>query len=167
MRKKILMYGILGILSLGTATGVYAANKNTVNTDTTIAQAGQNEETDDTETNVKDVTGNDAEENDAEVNDAEEKDVEVNDAEENDAEVNDSEETAVTNVDVKLTEKEATKIALDSVDKASKVIKVELEDENGAIVYTFDISSNNKKMEVNVDANTGKIVSGNDDQEEN
>lgn len=58
---------------------------------------------------------------------------------------------------VKLTEKGATKIALEKVPGTIK--EVELEDEDGTIVYEFEIlSTDGTQNEVKVDAQTGKIV---------
>ena len=68
-------------------------------------------------------------------------------------------------VKVKLSEDEAVAIAAESVDANAKVIYVELEDENGTIVYSVEMAQNGKKFEVNVDANSGKIIKSGEDVE--
>ncbi len=68
-------------------------------------------------------------------------------------------------VKVKLSEDEAVAIAAESVDANAKVIYVELEDENGTIVYSVEMTQNGKKFEVNVDANSGKIIKSGEDVE--
>ncbi|RBP64390.1 putative membrane protein YkoI [Alkalibaculum bacchi] len=67
---------------------------------------------------------------------------------------------------VKLTEKGATKIALEKVPGTIK--EVELEDEDGTIVYEFEIlSTDGTQKDVKVDAQTGKVIKLEADNEEN
>ncbi|MBD7985721.1 PepSY domain-containing protein [Sporosarcina sp. Sa2YVA2] len=64
----------------------------------------------------------------------------------------------------KITEKAATKIALEKV--PGTIDEVELEDEDGTIVYEFEIvSADGTEQEVKVDAKTGKIVKVEADEE--
>ncbi len=73
----------------------------------------------------------------------------------------------ITDVNVKLTAAEASTIALNSADPNAKVVKVELENENGVWAYGIDMILNNKNIEVNVDANSGKILASDNNQEVN
>ena len=73
----------------------------------------------------------------------------------------------ITDVNVKLTAAEASTIALNSADPNAKVVKVELENENGVLAYGIDMILNNKNIEVNVDANSGKILASDNNQEVN
>ena len=56
----------------------------------------------------------------------------------------------------KLSMKKAEEIALTR--QSGHIKSSELEREHGRLIYSFDIERNNKVHEVNVDANTGKIV---------
>ena len=60
----------------------------------------------------------------------------------------------------KITQEEATKTALAKVPDG-KIKSVEIENENGKLIWSFDISMprSTSITEVQVDANTGKIVS--------
>jgi len=71
----------------------------------------------------------------------------------------------LTNVTVSLTEAEASQIAMDSV-VGGTVGKIELEDENGTIVYGVEINTNDQSLDVKVDANTGTILASDDDHED-
>lgn len=55
-----------------------------------------------------------------------------------------------------LSMKHAKRIAL--ARQSGHIKSAELEKEHGRLIYSFDIESNHKVHEVNVDANTGKIV---------
>ena len=57
---------------------------------------------------------------------------------------------------VKLTEDQARKIALKAA--AGDVIETELENEDGVMVYSFEIRAGGIVREVEVDANTGNIL---------
>ena len=61
---------------------------------------------------------------------------------------------------VKITREEATKTALAKVPKG-RIKAAELEKEHGRLIWSFDISmpKSTKITEIQVDANTGKIVS--------
>ena len=59
--------------------------------------------------------------------------------------------------EAKISMKHARTIALGRVHHG-KIESAELEREHGILIYSFDIERNNKVHEVNVDANTGKIV---------
>ena len=66
---------------------------------------------------------------------------------------------------VKITEEAATKIALEKV--PGTVQAVELEDENGTIVYGFDIvAKDGSQQEVKIDAQTGNVAKVEADHEE-
>jgi uncharacterized membrane protein YkoI len=209
MKKKMLTFGLIGLVSLGTTVGAFASTNNQGTTGdtnkTAIEQADDKEVNDDASiinANVKlteaeaatialssvdpnakvvkvelqDENGTFAYGIDMILNN---KKIEVNvDANtgvlikngtdsdtqgENDAES----ETVIVNANVKLTEAEASKIALSSADSNAKVVKVELQDENGTFAYGIDMIVNNKKLEVNVDANSGQIVASDNNQENN
>ena len=76
-------------------------------------------------------------------------------------------DTALANVTVALTEDQAKTIALDSIQNGS-FVSLELEDEDGVIVYGVEILSGNTENNVKVDANTGEILkteTGDDSEE--
>ena len=82
------------------------------------------------------------------------------------AEENDNQNQAELAKQAKITEEEATKTALEKV--PGTVNEVELEDEDGTIVYGFEIvSTDGTQQDVKVDAQTGKIVKVEADDEEN
>ena len=82
------------------------------------------------------------------------------------AEENDTQNQAELAKQAKITEEQATKIALEKV--PGTVNEVELEDENGTIVYGFEVvSTDGTQQDVKVDAQTGKIVKVEVDDEEN
>jgi len=55
-----------------------------------------------------------------------------------------------------LSMKQAKRVAL--ARQSGQIESAELEKEHGRLIYSFDIESNHKVHEVNVDASTGKIV---------
>jgi uncharacterized membrane protein YkoI len=126
MKKKMLTFGLIGLVSLGTTVGAFASTNNQGTTGDTNKTAIEQAD---------------------------------------DKEVND--DASIINANVKLTEAEAATIALSSVDPNAKVVKVELQDENGTFAYGIDMIVNNKKLEVNVDANSGQIVASDNNQENN
>lgn len=82
------------------------------------------------------------------------------------SEENDDDAT-LANVTVALTEDQAKTIALDSIQDGS-FVSIELEDEDGVIVYGVEILSGNTENDVKVDANTGEILkteTGDDSEE--
>ena len=82
------------------------------------------------------------------------------------AEENDTQNQVELAKQAKITEEQATKTALEKV--PGTVNEVELEDENGAIVYGFEVvSTDGTQQDVKVDAQTGKIVKVEVDDEEN
>ena len=82
------------------------------------------------------------------------------------AEENDTQNQAELAKQAKITEEQATKIALEKV--PGTVNEVELEDENGTIVYGIEVvSTDGTQQDVKVDAQTGKIVKVEADDEEN
>ena len=95
--------------------------------------------------------------------------VEVDDeenGEENDEEENDTQTQAELAKQAKITEEQATKTALEKV--PGTVNEVELEDENGTIVYGIEVvSTDGTQQDVKVDAQTGKIVKVEADDDEN
>ena len=85
---------------------------------------------------------------------------------ENDEEENDTQTQAELAKQAKITEEEATKIALEKV--PGTVNEVELEDENGTIVYGIEVvSTDGTQQDVKVDAQTGKVVKVEADDDEN
>lgn len=66
-------------------------------------------------------------------------------------------EDDLTNVVVSVTEQDAVKTALNSVQNAS-LVKKELEDEDGVIVYGVEVNDGNRLHDIKVDANTGVIL---------
>src|SRR4051794_17489675 len=81
-------------------------------------------------------------------------------------EENDAQEQAKLVKQAKITEKAATKTALEKV--PGTVHEVELEDEDGTIVYGIEIvAKDGSQQDVKVDAQTGKIVKVEADDEEN
>ncbi|MGE7666882.1 PepSY domain-containing protein [Ureibacillus composti] len=82
------------------------------------------------------------------------------------ADIQDSESQAELAKQAKITEQEATKIALEKV--PGTVDEVELENEDGLIVYEFEIvGEDGSEQDIEVDAKTGKIVKVEDDDGEN
>jgi uncharacterized membrane protein YkoI len=82
------------------------------------------------------------------------------------AEENDDQNQAELAKQAKITKEAATKTALEKV--PGTVNEVELEDEDGTIVYGFEIvSTDGTQQDVKVDAQTGKIVKVEADDEEN
>lgn len=81
------------------------------------------------------------------------------------AEKNDDQSQAELAKQVKITEEEATKAALEKVPGTVK--EVELEDEDGTIVYGIEVvSTDGSQQDVKVDAQTGKVVKVEADDEE-
>ena len=81
------------------------------------------------------------------------------------AEENDNQSQAELAIQAKITEEAATKTALEKV--PGTVNEVELEDEDGTVVYEFEITSTDgTQQDVKVDAKTGKIVKVEADDEE-
>jgi uncharacterized membrane protein YkoI len=56
----------------------------------------------------------------------------------------------------KISVEQAKQIAVNHV--TGKILDVELEKENGVLVYEVDITSPNQVYEVTIDANTGKVL---------
>lgn len=76
-------------------------------------------------------------------------------------------ELTLENTNVTITEEQAKAAALDSI-QGGTFVSIELEDEDGVIVYGVNILSGNTENDVKVDANTGVILkteSGNDTEE--
>ncbi|MFF2498049.1 PepSY domain-containing protein, partial [Peribacillus sp. NPDC058076] len=92
-------------------------------------------------------------------------DEEENGNEENDGEENDKQEQAALAKKAKLTEAESKKIALEKVPGTVK--DVELEDEDGTVVYGVEVQAKDgSKQDVKIDAQTGKIVKVESDDED-
>ena len=86
-----------------------------------------------------------------------EADHEEENGKESDGEENDAQDQAELAKQAKITEEAATKTALEKV--PGTVHAVELEDENGTIVYDVEINATDgSKQSVKVDAQTGKVV---------
>lgn len=56
----------------------------------------------------------------------------------------------------KITAEEAKTIAVGTVD--GEIAKVELENENGNLVYSVEIAQNNKELDVKIDAGNGNVL---------
>ena len=79
---------------------------------------------------------------------------------------NDEQELTAANTKTAITEDQAKQTALASV-KDGVFNKIELEDENGVVVYGVEIQAGNNTYDVKVDANTGAIVKSDQDNNEN
>ncbi|MGE8078741.1 PepSY domain-containing protein [Peribacillus loiseleuriae] len=80
------------------------------------------------------------------------------------AEVNDAQEQATLTKQATITEEAASKTALEKV--PGTVQKVELEDEDGTVVYGIEVKAKDgSEQDVKVDAKTGKIVKVENDDE--
>lgn len=72
------------------------------------------------------------------------------------------------NTEAHVTETVATILASDAVNPDASLISIQLEDENGTIIYEAEFSLDNVIFEVKVDATTGVVLSvdkGNDSEE--
>ncbi len=81
----------------------------------------------------------------------------VADVHEGDAKVLESEESAQLAHLAKITPEDAKAIALKKV--GGEIKKVELDDENGNVVYSVEMIKDQKELDVKVDAGNGKILS--------
>lgn len=81
-----------------------------------------------------------------------------------DKETNDEQELTAANTKTAITEDQAKQTALASI-KDGTVQSIQLEDEDGVIVYGVEIKSGNTAYDVKVDANTGSIVKSEQDNE--
>ncbi len=84
------------------------------------------------------------------------------------AQENGEQELTTANTKTAMTEAQAKQVALASI-KDGVFTAIELEDENGVIVYGVEIHSGSNTYDVKVDANTGAILKadqGNDKEEE-
>ncbi|MDK2919562.1 MAG: hypothetical protein PWQ37_2295 [Candidatus Petromonas sp.] len=77
----------------------------------------------------------------------------------------DKEDINISKANVKISQEEAKNIALSS-QKDAKVLEVELEDEDGTIVYGVEVQTAQNKYDIKIDANTGKILKTEADDEE-
>ena len=87
------------------------------------------------------------------------------DQEDQDKETNDDQELTAANTKTAITEDQAKQTAMTSV-KDSVFQSIELEDEDGVIVYGVEIQSGNAVYDVKIDANTGSIVKSEQDNED-
>jgi uncharacterized membrane protein YkoI len=78
----------------------------------------------------------------------------------------DDQELTTANTKTAITEDQAKQTALASIPDGV-FNKIELEDENGVIVYGVEIQSGNNTYDVKVDANTGSIMKSDQDNGEN
>ncbi|MBZ4688735.1 MAG: hypothetical protein JG764_2368 [Clostridiales bacterium] len=76
----------------------------------------------------------------------------------------DKEDINLSKANVKISQEGAKNIALSS-QKDAKVLEVELEDEDGTIVYGVEVQTAQKKYDIKIDANTGKILKSEADDE--
>lgn len=79
---------------------------------------------------------------------------------------NDEQELTAENTKTAITEDQAKQTAAASI-KDGVVKEIELEDEDGVIVYGIEIQTGNDTYDVKVDANTGAIVKSEQDNEDN
>lgn len=86
--------------------------------------------------------------------------------EDQDKETNDDQELTAENTKTAITEDQAKQTALASI-KDSVFKEIELEDEDGVIVYGVEVQSGNNTYDVKVDANTGSITKSDQDNNEN
>lgn len=86
------------------------------------------------------------------------------DQEDQNKESNDDQELTAANTKTAITEDQAKQTALASI-KDGTVQSIQLEDEDGVIVYGVEIKSGNTTYDVKVDANTGSIVKSEQDNE--
>jgi hypothetical protein len=83
------------------------------------------------------------------------------------AEKQDPNEQAKLQKEATITQDEATKTVLEQY-QGGTINQVELEDEDGSVVYGFDVvSKDGKNFDVKVDAKTGKIAKADNDKEVN
>ncbi len=123
MKNKILVFGLITILTVGMGLGVLGSVNNFTfanSTDKSIEQSKMKENEDD-----KDFV----------------------------------------NVKTAITKEAAKQTALDSIANGT-FKKIELEDENGVLVYGIEINAASLTHDVKVDANTGKILASDEDNED-
>lgn len=139
MNKRIVTLALVGVMALGSTAAVYAATNNSVHVSPT--------------TSSKAVT-------------VEQQKEQVKENEQ--LKENDEQELNASNTKTAITEEQAKQTALVSI-KDGVFKSIELEDEDGVIVYGVEIQTGTNTYDVKVDANTGSIVKtdqGNDEQEE-
>lgn len=198
MKNKIVMFGLVSVLTIGTAVGVLARDQNASFMDKGNMKVEQLKESEknDIEINLANkelaITEEAAKKIalDSVVNgifveiDLEDEDgiivyeVEVKSGDltheieidsntgivlKDDIDEDDHDDDEVINIDVKLTENEAIEIAKRSLDGKGEVTKIELEKEDGVIVYDIELNINNREFDIEVDANTGEIISQEED----
>ena len=132
MKNKFLVLGLVGLLSIGTTTGVLLASNNM-----TFANATTN------------LTKSE---------------VVKTETEKSETENPEAVDPAILDVTVTVNEETAKQTALNFV-PGGTFVKIELEDENGVIVYGVEINQDSKNLDVKVDANTGLILASDNDQE--
>ncbi|MBR0598480.1 PepSY domain-containing protein [Sinanaerobacter chloroacetimidivorans] len=86
------------------------------------------------------------------------------DQEDQNKESNDDQELTAANTKTAITEDQAKQTALASI-KDGTVQSIQLEDEDGVVVYGVEIKSGNSTYDVKVDANTCSIVKSEQDNE--
>ncbi|MGB3366377.1 MAG: PepSY domain-containing protein [Acidaminobacteraceae bacterium] len=126
MKNKIVILGLIGILTMATTVGVFASANDTSTKNIISSKIELTKESEKTESEA---------------------------------------EETLTGVSVALSTEEAKQIAQNSAQGAT-FVKIELEDENGVIVYGVDLIKDNQELDVKVDANTGQILSNDKDQDE-
>lgn len=132
------------------------------------AQTNENQQQESKRQERRDKKGESKETKSSEKSEAEDNDgEETGDNEQEETEVDEQSEQAVSAGQATVSKEQAQAVALQKV--AGEVLKSELEDEDGRIVYGFEIrDANGKVFDVKVDAKTGAFVkaSDNDDDEE-
>lgn len=139
MNMKLATLALVGVLALGGTVSAYAASNNGVSAGTAASN--------------KAVTVEQQKEQLTEKNQTKEQGKE-----------NDEQELTVANTKTSITEEQAKQTALASV-KDGVFKTIELEDEDGVIVYGVEIQSGSNTYDVKVDANSGSIIKTDQDNE--
>ena len=142
MNMKLATLALVGVLALGGTMSAFAASSNATPTAALTSTGVVNMEHPKQQGNEKDQTKEDGKENDEQA-------------------------LTASNTKTSITEEQAKQTALASV-KDGVFKAIELEDEDGVIVYGVEIQSASNSYDIKVDANTGAIVKtdqGNDQEE--
>ena len=139
MNKKLATLALVGVLALWGTASVYAASSNGG-----LAGAA---------TSTKAVTVEQQKEQGTEKDQTKEQGKE-----------NDEQELTAANTKTAITEEQAKQTALASI-KDGVYKTIELEDEDGVIVYGVEIQSGSNTYDVKVDANSGSIIKTDQDNE--
>ena len=142
MNKKLAILALVGVLALGGTASAYAALGNGVSGGTATSTKAATVEQQKEQLTEKNQTSEQGKEND-------------------------EQELTAANTKTSITEEQAKQTALASV-KDGVFKTIELEDEDGVIVYGVEIQAGSNTYDVKVDANSGAIIKtdqGNDKEE--